>query len=128
MEEFPVPLNVKIDYSRVPPDQRPPEQSPLEQEWAKLLHFLHITEPTALHDIFLSAHTYSRRDSVFWTQQHSVANYAAVQVKLTGTHFQSMLRNLEYKHDFYGCACNDKEANKNRLWQGWKDHKKQPKA
>lgn len=124
--EFPVPLNVKIDFSRVPPDQRPPVQSPIEQEWAKLLQFLHITKPTALHDIFQAAHDYQQRDSVFWTQQHSITNYAAVQSKLTGTHFQAMLRNLEYKHDFYGCACNDKEANKRRLWQGWKDHKMIP--
>ena len=121
--EFPVPLNVKMDFSRVPPDQRPPDQSPIEQAWAKLLEFLQFTEPTALHDIFQAAHTYQRRYSVFWTQQHFITNYAAVQKKLIGTHFQTMLRNLEYKHDFYGCACNDKEANKRRLWQGWKDHK-----
>jgi len=126
VEEFPMPLNVHIDYTRVPPDQRPPDPSPMEQEWGKLLQYLHLTRPPiALHDLFVASNSYERKNDVFWTQQQSITNYASVQAKLTGTRYQSLLRNLVYKHDFYGCACNDKEANKVKLWRGWKDHHNQ---
>ena len=124
VQKFQVPLNVKIDFSRIAPDERPPEPSEMETEWTKVLDYLNIKQPTTLFDIFYSAYNFPQKGIVFWRQQQSLANYAAVQQILTGTHFQALLRNLEYHHDFYGCACNDKEAARARMWKAFKKHKK----